>query len=403
MTGVWLIIGTFLLLVVLGLIEALTHRRNLMRIPIRIHVNGTRGKSSVTRLIAAGLRQAGVVTCAKTTGTLARMILPDGKEYPVYRPVRPNVIEQIRIIRTAAKMNAQVLVIECMAIQPVLQWLSEAKLVKATHGVLTNVRPDHLEVMGPTEADVAKALAGTVPFGGSFYCSEGRFGDFFRQVAQDRQSSYITVTQEEVAAITPEEMARFTYVEHKENVALALKVCRDLGVDRHAALQGMWSAQPDPGAMTIREINFFGRQIIFVNGFAANDPESTEQIWNMALDQFPDVEKRIAIFNCREDRPDRSRQLGQACVRWRPADHYVLMGTGTYVFARNAADHNMDMLKLAFAENQRVEQIFEMVVSLSGKSALVMGMGNIGGQGLELVRFFHNRSSPQALGHGGGA
>ena len=39
----------------LGAIESWIHRRNLARIPIRIHVNGARGKSSVTRHIAAGL------------------------------------------------------------------------------------------------------------------------------------------------------------------------------------------------------------------------------------------------------------------------------------------------------------------------------------------------------------
>jgi len=37
-------------------IEMQRHRSMLRRIPMRIHVNGTRGKSSVTRLIAAGLR-----------------------------------------------------------------------------------------------------------------------------------------------------------------------------------------------------------------------------------------------------------------------------------------------------------------------------------------------------------
>ena len=44
------------------------------KIPIRIHVNGTRGKSSVTRLIAAGLRAGGKRTFAKTTGTAPRVI-----------------------------------------------------------------------------------------------------------------------------------------------------------------------------------------------------------------------------------------------------------------------------------------------------------------------------------------
>jgi hypothetical protein len=40
-------------------------------IPVRIHVNGIRGKSSVTRLIAAALREAGIRTVAKTTARRA--------------------------------------------------------------------------------------------------------------------------------------------------------------------------------------------------------------------------------------------------------------------------------------------------------------------------------------------
>jgi len=42
------------------------HRRNLRAISLRIHVAGTRGKSTTTRLIAAGLRAAGHKVVAKT-------------------------------------------------------------------------------------------------------------------------------------------------------------------------------------------------------------------------------------------------------------------------------------------------------------------------------------------------
>ena len=52
-----------------GVLEFQLHKRSLNLIPLRIHVNGTRGKSSVTRLIAAGLREGGMRTFAKTTGT----------------------------------------------------------------------------------------------------------------------------------------------------------------------------------------------------------------------------------------------------------------------------------------------------------------------------------------------
>src|SRR6187549_3597063 len=118
MTGSQLLCVLFVALIVWGTFENYRHRQNLKRIRIRIHVNGTRGKSSVTRLIAAGLRAAGIRTCAKTTGTLARMIMPDGSEFPVFRPSRPNVIEQLRIVRRAAANDAHALVIECMAVQP---------------------------------------------------------------------------------------------------------------------------------------------------------------------------------------------------------------------------------------------------------------------------------------------
>jgi poly-gamma-glutamate synthase PgsB/CapB len=398
MNGTALILGTTVFLIILGFIEFLNHRRNLARIPIRIHVNGTRGKSSVTRLIAAGLRQGGIRTCAKTTGTLARMILPDGTEYPVYRPVKPNINEQIRIVNFAAKCNAQALVIECMALQPYLQSISEQKLIKSTHGVITNARADHLDVMGPSENDVALALAGMTPYGGTLFTAEQRYLDVFKMSAQDRSCKLKFLTRDEIEKVTPAELAGFSYVEHAENVALALKVCESLGVSRQAALKGMWAAEPDPGVMTVHRIDFFGRKVIFVNGFAANDPESTEHIWNMALEQFPNVGKRIAIFNCREDRADRSWHLGRACVNWKPADHYVLMGTGTYVFAKAASQKGLSPMKIAFAEDRRIEEIFEIILSHVDDSALVMGMGNIGGRGLDLVQFFRNRSKMASEG-----
>ncbi len=395
MEGFWLLLGTVILLLALGVVQQVIHRRNLRRLPIRIHVNGTRGKSSVTRLIAAGLRAGGIVTCGKTTGTLPRMILPDGTEYPVFRPSRPNVIEQLRIVRTALTYQARALVVECMAVQPHLQALSERKLIRATHGVITNARADHLDVMGPTEADVALALAGTIPPGGKLFTAERKHLAVFAAAARDRKAELVAVGEAEVAAVSSNELAGFGYVEHAENIALALRVCAEFGVDRATALAGMWRALPDPGVMSTHEIDFFGRRLYFVNGFAANDPESTERIWRIALDMFPQVERRIALFNCRADRADRSKSLGEACVQWPPADHYVLMGTGTYIFARSATRAGLDSRKLHFAENYAANEIFEAVVSLAGASSLVMGMGNIGGSGLDVVQHFRNRATVQ--------
>src|SRR5260370_12007806 len=96
------------------------HRRNLLAIPVRIHVAGTRGKSTTTRLIASGLRAGGLRVVAKTTGSEARLIRPDGGEedWPRWGPA--SIREQMRLVAYAARMGADALPVERMAIQPAM-------------------------------------------------------------------------------------------------------------------------------------------------------------------------------------------------------------------------------------------------------------------------------------------
>lgn len=397
MTALQLLIVIAVMLIVAAVVEYALHQRALGRIRIRVHVNGTRGKSSVTRLIAAGLRENGVVTCAKTTGTLARMILPNGHEVPVFRPAGANVIEQKRIVAAAVAHGAEALVIECMALQPELQAFSEFKLLRATHAVITNARPDHLDVMGPTAADVARALSGMIPPGARLFTAERGELAVIEACAKDRGCKLHAIDADAVAAIDEATLAGFSYTEHADNVALALAVCEALGVERDLALDGMQKSRPDPGALTRHALDYFGRQIVFYNAFAANDPISTRQLWELAVRRTPGVGKRIAVFNCRADRTDRSLQLGRdfGAGAWTPADHVVLIGSGTYLFARAATRAGFDGTRLVFAEALDVHEIFERIIGLVEQSALVMGMGNIGGQGLSLVRHFKNRARPE--------
>jgi poly-gamma-glutamate synthase PgsB/CapB len=379
----------------MGALELILHRRRLTRIPIRIHVNGTRGKTSVTRLIAAGLREAGVRCVAKTTGTVPRFILPNGREVPVYRPGGANVIEQKQAVTMAAAQRAEALVVECMALQPALQWLSEGTLVRATHGVITNARPDHLDVMGPTEEDVAHALAGTVPMDGVFLTAERKHRAFFQQVAEERGSRFHGA--EEISRpLTTGDVEAFPYLEHQDNVELALAVCEEIGIDNETALRGMWRAKPDPGAMTETKVEFYGRHVIFVNGFAANDPISTRYIWEQSLRRHRDLKRRIAVFNCRSDRADRSEQLAESYAGWTQADEVVLLGTGQYIFARAAVKSGLDPTRLVFVDRDHPADIFEILLGLAESSALVMGLGNIAGPGLALAEYFANRGMDHA-------
>ena len=235
------------MLTVYGVYENRRHLRHLERIPHRVHVNGTRGKSSVTRLIAGGVRAGGLRTMAKTTGTDARLLYPDGHESPVYRVGRPNLIEQTRIVRRAVEERVEVLVIECMAVQPELQPVAELRLVKSTVGVITNARADHLDGMGPTVDDVALTLAQTLPMHGAAFTAERERAHLLARVAAARGSTLVVT---DPAAVHEGDLAGFGYIEHAENVALALAVCAHFGVPRETAQSSKAKAGDGDDAVT---------------------------------------------------------------------------------------------------------------------------------------------------------
>lgn len=388
----WVLAGAWLLVALYLAAEALRHRRVLRRIPIRIHVNGTRGKTSVVRLIAAGLRAGGRRVCAKTSGTLAAVTDPEGREFPVFRLSQANVIEQLRVIQRVARFRPEAIVVECMALQPQYQSLTELQMVRSTHGVITNLRPDHLDVMGPSEADVARAIAGSTPLRAPLFTAARRHLDVLEAAAADRGAWLRRVGEPEAAAVPESTLARFRYEEHAENVALALAVCEELGVEREAALEGMLGLAPEPGATRVFHLSFHGREIVFVHAFAANDPESTGSIWERMVTRFGEGRRRVAVVNCRADRPDRSRQIAAAAAEWSPADDFVVMGSGTFLFAREATRRGIAPERLAMEEGASSEEVVETILERSGPRSLVVGMANIHGGGFEVARFFSNRA-----------
>ncbi|RUO33154.1 poly-gamma-glutamate synthase PgsB [Aliidiomarina soli] len=386
MAALWLV------LVVAGAVEAWHHRRVIKSIPVRIHVNGTRGKTSVTRLIAAGLRGGGKRVCAKTTGSAAAFTDPEGREFALYRISGANIIEQMRLMARMAKFRPDIVVVECMALQPHYQSLTELKMVRSNLGVITNARPDHLDVMGPGEEDVALALAGSTPVKGALFTAERDLLHVFRNSTEDRKSDLHGVSETEVKAIGDDVLSQFQYSEHAENIALALNVCQHLGVERQAALQGMIDLEPEAGAMRILHLEYFKRDMIFVNAFAANDPESTGHIWERLIKRHGEGRRRIALVNCRADRPHRSQQMAEAAVNWTAPDKYVVMGSGTLMFVRMAVRAGIDPNRIVVMEQGAMTDIIETLFEECGYKSLVVGMCNIHGGGEDVARFFQNRA-----------
>lgn len=383
-----LILAT-LALITFWLIEYFRHQRNIQLIPIRIHVNGTRGKSSVTRLIGAGLRAGGLKTIGKTTGTLPRVILTDGRESAIVRLMGANIIEQKYIFRYAAGQKPDAIVIECMAVNPVFQWITERQFVRSTIGVITNCRPDHLDLMGSTVQSVTMCLSNTIPKNGICYTAETDNYHLLKKVADQRHTKMHKIRPTDV---TQAELDKFHYIEHAENVQLALAVCAQAGVSRAVALKGMQDSHPDPGALKKYHIVDRGKTLHFYNVFAANDPDSSARIIEMVTGHLTNVEK-IIIINSRSDRFFRSQQLVDAV---KPLDYSYLFLTGEIPDkVENYAVHQgIPKNKVIALGEPLTEVVYQKAWELTKAECHVIGIGNIAGRikyGAQIVGHFKHK------------
>jgi len=371
-----------LVLIASGLLEFRYHQLVLSSIPIRIHVNGTRGKSSVTRLIAAGLRAGGKRTFAKTTGTAPRVIDSKGIDRIIHRLRRPSIGEQVRLLKYFSSEKPDVVVMECMAVQPQYQWISEHQMVKSHIGVITNARPDHLDEMGPTEVDVVKSLCNSIPVGGTLVTAEHKHKDILQSVA-DRNESEIFFSDE--STVSENVLNKFAYIEHPQNIAIALDVCHKMGVERDIALSGMHSVRPDLGALVVWKLLGKKGSLQFVNGMAANDPVSTLQIWKFVIDRYPTTSGTAVFFNSRDDRPLRTKQMLELTFEEIKPEYFIIRGDKVETKVRRLLHHSPDTEVSIFSLNESIDNVSKSILSLPD-DILVFAIGNQVGKGQEILQ-----------------
>jgi len=422
-------------LAVAALVEYLIHFRRVKAIPLRILVNGTRGKSTVTRLIAAGLAAGGVRTYAKTTGSAARLILPDMSELPIRQKgpakARASIMEHRWFLREAHRDGARALVAECMAIQPETIRTLETRLAHSTIGVITNVRLDHMDTMGTELASVAGVLAESIPekgrlFVGSEGMDESVGGIFALKAARRGAELRLVGGDEETRSMCGE----FPYPVFEQNLALALAVCGACGVPREVALCGMRAAVPDPGVRPSLEFAWRGAAVRVVNAFAANDVQSTLEMWwsggapadpsdlpgartkaahdayslparsGRPADASSGVRSfRALVFNHREDRAWRAFQLGEIAAGM-DADAIFVYGMGERLAKRTVSDYyrrnvpRADRPRLPAVQSIREASagaLLEAIRAVGGSDAAgperieILCAGNIKGPGLALT------------------
>jgi len=283
------------------------------RIGWRVHVNGIRGKSTVTRYVAAIFRAAGYRTYGKTTGSAARILQPDGGDLDICRRGFPNVNEQVRILGQFSREEAEAAVMECMAVNPLYaEWL-ELRVMRSTLGILTNVRLDHVDYLGDNLLQIARSLARSIPRHGLLITAEENpeLQSILRVEAERRQSDVLIA---DPGIVDSASLKGFNHFAIEANVAIGYLVAERLGLERETALQAMQAAQPDPGAFRLQEVRREGRRIDWANLFAVNDRESFIEICRRLFGQHRS-HQRVVILNNRHDKQTRVQIFTELAIQ----------------------------------------------------------------------------------------
>jgi poly-gamma-glutamate synthase PgsB/CapB len=380
--SLFLIILFAAVILILGIREMYIHKKRINKIPIRININGIRGKSTITRLIYGILREDDYKVVGKTTGTDASMLYWfQEEEHPVVRkPQGPNIGEQKDILQKVIANGGEAIVNECMAVNPDYQIIFQNQLLKANVGVIVNVMEDHMETLGPTLDEVAEAFTATIPYNGKLVVMKDDYTDFFKKVADSRNTETIIVDKDEVEESL---LRKFDYIVFPDNVAIAMGVAEAVGANKETALQGMLNAPPDSGAVQVHYYHKNNTKNIFVNAFAANEPKSTKAILQKVIDYKYPYEKKVIILNCRADRLDRTKLFAEDFITKVDYDTLICVGKSTQLVTEVMRTEQPDKKYLNF-EGKSFEEVEEAIFAES-ESALVFCVGNIHGNGKKVV------------------
>lgn len=352
--------------------ESYTLNKYRKQIKLIIHVNGIRGKSTVCRLIDAGLRNGKLRIFTKVTGTSPRYISTNGNEYPIKRIGKANIREQIKFLKKAAEEKSDIAIFECMAVNPILQKICEQKILKSDISIITNVREDHLDLMGNTLDKIALSLSNTINKNGLFFTSDKQYFNFFQKICKTNNTkAFLSLNSYEETFDFP------------ENINLALNVCNTLGINCQEALIRMKEYKKDSGVLkTILYTNNYNSKIYFVNALAVNDPNSTTNIINIFKNTHLWNKKRYLLVNNRRDRLFRMIQF-KDFLKNNSNDFQELLisGENKNLFYREVK---------SFYENIQLIENLDFLENFQ-EDSIIFAVGNICGEGNKIIKHIENR------------
>ena len=376
--------------------ERLSIIKTVRSIPLRICVTGTRGKSSVARLIAACLREAGFTVLARTTGSKPVIIFPDSEEKEIHRRGSPSILEGKRLLKLGAKLEVNALVTELMSIQPECSYVESTQLFNPHILVITNIRLDHIAQMGSSKQEIARCFASLFPEKGTVFVPQEEFSPVFEKAVEVMSARLIQVDRESFQEYSRSEEGILPY-EFEENVRLVFALAEFLKMDREIVLQGLKKVRPDFGRLKMwtMDVGAPPQHWNLVSCFAANDPDSTQRVLSRLMKKKPLEEKeKVGLLNLRRDRGDRTIQWLRSLNENSFPEFRKIFLTGEHASAFKKRLKRSSEMESFILKSRAPKRILEEISEIVKAEAVVVGMGNMGGAGKELVEYWQKRGKP---------
>jgi poly-gamma-glutamate synthase PgsB/CapB len=353
-------------------------------IPMVIAVTGTRGKSSVVRMLASVLRESGRRVLAKTTGSQAQLVLPDGTIQDIPRRGIVSILEQKKVLHAAAEFHVDCIVVEIMSIRAENHLVESQQILKPDIVVVTNVRRDHVEAMGETEQEIATVLRNDFTPGCTVYVPEE-----YAPLLVSSQPRNETIKMRLVRNENTQERA----TEFAENLNLVAAVSKDLGVADDVVDRGIQHARHDIGRLRIWKHTIRGKSVYLVNAFAANDPDSTMIIYHKvahALSAAPS--SFTGLLNLRQDRPDRTLQWIEALKR-----NSAILFKDIYAIDGHSQVVRRRVKTVSLLPRMDADELTGNLIDNMREGDVLFGFGNIGGMGQSLVEHWQRVGSEYGI------
>lgn len=346
------------------LVEYFMLKRWRGKVPVCIHVHGTRGKSGTTRAIATLLRAGGLRVLAKTTGDRAEYVRPDGSVVSVRRIGPPRIKEHVDMMRKAACMGADAVVAEGMALQPETVFQSE-KILHASHAVITNVRPDHAETMGSGRQGVLRTLRHMIPVSGKLFTSDEEGASALNEHARSLNIPFHLVGASAIEQ--PVALAR----------AVTASVLQGGGFAFESGF-GSWAAAPAPLDLTTD-----GTPMRAYDLLSANDVVSSQLLLKGCPSGVNHLQ--VALLATRADRPLRTRDFMTWILAEARFDTVVVMGGHAgYALLRGFHEKSFKRLLIVrpwLAPERLLSILRERAAEGEEQGVTLYALGNVHGYG----------------------